>query len=251
MTHIRIAIVGDFDRGKHSHWATEAALFHVAARVGVSVEPRWVPTPTVASDDGVRRLREFDGVWGAPGSPYASMDGILRAVQYAREHDLVYLGTCAGFQYALIEFTRNVLGLADADTAENGPRAENTVITPVSCAVPPIGSPKLAGGGVVRPVPGTLLELLCGSGDLVEEYFCNFETNPDFISRWEAAGLCAAARGSDGEMRAFQVRDKRFFVATLFQPQLSSSYERPHAIIEGYLRSCTKARGVTQRGAGS
>jgi len=144
----------------------------------------------------------------------------------------------------LIEFSRNVLGLADADTAENGPRAENTVITPVACAVPPVGSPRLTGGGVVRPVPGTLLESLCGNGDLIEEYFCSFETNPDFISRWEAAGLCAAARGPNAEMRAFQVRDKRFFLATLFQPQLSSSYERPHPIIAGYLRACANARNA-------
>jgi len=220
MSALRIGIVGDFDRGKHSHWATEAALFHA----------------------GARRLQQFDGIWGAPGSPYESMTGILGAIQYAREHDMVYLGTCAGFQYALIEFSRNVLGLVDADSAENGPRAENIVITPVHCATPSLSprSPRLVGGGVVRPLPGTLLESLCGSRTFVEEYFCSFETNPDFVSRWEDAGLCAAAIGENSEMRALEIRGRRFFLATLFQPQLSSSRERPHPIVEGYLRACMK-----------
>src|SRR5580765_7146270 len=118
---VTIGIIGDFDRGKHSHWATEAALFHAAARSGVSVEPRWVATPALAAaGDVAASLAEFDGFWGAPGSPYASFDGVLRGIEFARRSARPYLGTCAGFQYAVIEFTRNVLGIADADSAENG-----------------------------------------------------------------------------------------------------------------------------------
>ncbi|HXI55781.1 MAG TPA: hypothetical protein VNO55_06965 [Polyangia bacterium] len=241
MSAARIAIVGDFDRRKHSHWATEAALFHAGARLGIAVEPQWIATPLVATVDDARRLAHFDGIWGAPGSPYASMAGILNAITHAREQDIAYLGTCAGFQYALIEFSRNVLGVCDADSAENKPGGDNIVITPVYCAVPGSlpGSPRLAGPGVVRPVSGTLLESLCGAAEFVEEYFCSFETNADFVPRWESAGMRVAARGADGEMRALELRQKRFFMATLFQPQLSSSFERPHPIILGFLRACT------------
>lgn len=239
----RIGIVGDFDRGKHSHWATEAALFHAAARLGIGVEPHWVPTPSVADADGVRRLAAFDGIWGAPGGPYDSMAGILNAIEYARRRDIPYLGTCAGFQYALIEFTRNVLAVPDADTAENDPDGRNIVITPVECPLPgrPPGGPRLAGAGVARPLPGTLLERLCGSEDLRGEFFCSFETNASFVPRWEAAGLQIAARGANGEMRAFELPQNRFFVATLFQPQLSSSHQQPHPIVAGYLRACTSS----------
>jgi CTP synthase (UTP-ammonia lyase) len=242
MTAVRIGIVGDFDRRKHSHWATEAALFHAAARLGLAVEPHWIPTPLLVTNDGVQRLEEFDGIWGAPGSPFASMEGMLRAIEFARLRNVAYLGTCAGFQYALIEFTRNVLGLVDADSAENGPDGKNVVITPVECPMPnrAPGGPRLAGQDIARPVAGTLFETLCGAADLRAEYFCSFETNPDFVARWEAAGLRVAARGSEGEMRAFELPQRRFFVATLFQPQLSSSYQRPHPIIEGYLRACAR-----------
>ncbi len=116
---LRIAILGDFDRQKHSHWATEAALFHAASWMGFQIEPRWFPTEALEIRDAQDRLAHVDGVWGAPGSPFRSAAGMLRGIEFARTHDFPYLGTCAGFQYALIEFTRNVLGLRDADTAEN------------------------------------------------------------------------------------------------------------------------------------
>jgi CTP synthase (UTP-ammonia lyase) len=240
MTAARIAIVGDFDRDKHSHWATEASLFHAGARLGLAIEPRWVATPSVATAEGARQLAQFHGIWGAPGSPYASMAGILNAIEYAREHDVAYLGTCAGFQYALIEFSRNVLRIRDADSAENHPLGENIVIRPVYCVEPgpSLGRPRLAGPGVAHAMPGTLLEGLLGGGDFAEHYFCSFETNEDFVPRWQGAGMRVAARGEDGEMRAFELGDKRFFMASLFQPQLSSSYERPHPIVEGFLRAC-------------
>ena len=136
MGAVKVGIVGDFSRGKHSHWATEAALFHAAAQLGIRVEPRWVPTPVLAAQRAATVLEPFDAIWGAPGSPYRSMAGVLRAIEYARTRNVPYLGTCAGFQYALIEFSRNVLGLADADSAENESESQNIVITPVVCDIP-------------------------------------------------------------------------------------------------------------------
>jgi CTP synthase (UTP-ammonia lyase) len=247
---VRIGIVGDFDRGKHSHWATEASLFHAAARLGLAVEPHWIPTPLLAPTGAAQRLEEFDGIWGAPGSP-SSMGGLLHAIEFARQQDIAYLGTCAGFQYALIEFTRSVLGVVDADSAENNPGGNNVVITPVECPIPnhAQNGPRLAGADVARPASGTLLERLCGTGDLRGEYFCSFETNADFVARWQAAGLRVAALGGQGEMRAFELPQKRFFVATLFQPQLSSSFARPHPIVEGYLRACSQSDRDNRRDA--
>jgi CTP synthase (UTP-ammonia lyase) len=243
MRSLRIGIIGDFDRGKHSHWATEAALFHAAARLGVSVEPCWLATTSLANDgaNDSAQLADFDGIWGAPGSPFASPQGMLEGIEHARTRDVPYLGTCAGFQYALIELTRNVLGVPDADTAENAPGGANIVITPVRCAMPDStsGAQALIGDGVVRPCAGTLLETLCGPGELRGEFHCSLEANADFVPRWERAGLRVAARGVDGEMRAFELPAKRFFLATLFRPQLSSSHQQPHPIVIGFLRAAS------------
>jgi CTP synthase (UTP-ammonia lyase) len=245
---LRIALLGDFNREAHSHWATEAALFHAASWLGCEVEPRWFPTESLEDRDAQDRLAHFDGLWGAPGSPFRSFTGMLHGIEFARQRDWPYLGTCAGFQYALIEFSRNVLGLRDADTAENDSNSRNVVVTPVACPLPqrasvgPLTAPKMHGEDVVRPVKGTLVHDLCRNGELRGEYFCNFETNPEYVQRWEAAGLRIAARGPGDEMRAFDLPGKRFFLATLFQPQLSSTVEQPHPLVLGYLRACTEFR---------
>lgn len=169
---------------------------------------------------------------------------MLRGIEFARRRDLPYLGTCAGFQYAVIEFSRNVLGLADADTAENHSQSTNVVITPVACPLPnrAQGAPKMCGADTIHPVRGTLVHELCRSEALEGMYFCNYETNPEYVTRWEAAGLRVAARGPRGEMRAFDLPGHRFFLATLFQPQLSSRGEQPHPIVLGYLRACAESR---------
>jgi CTP synthase (UTP-ammonia lyase) len=242
---LRIALLGDFDRSTLSHWASEAALFHAAARLGVTVEPRWIPTPAMASAGGVAdALAGCDGIWGAPGGPFDSAIGMLNGIAHARRARVPYLGTCAGFQYALIELSRNVLGLADADTAENASGSTNVVITPVACPLPGRrpGGPAMSGADGVRILAGTRLAALYApdAGDLSEEYFCNYETNAAFILRWEAeAGLRVAARGGGGELRAFELPDHPFFVATLFQPQRSSRIDRPHPIVVGFLRQAS------------
>jgi CTP synthase (UTP-ammonia lyase) len=169
----------------------------------------------------------------------------LNAIAHARRERVPYLGTCAGFQYALIELSRNVLGIADADSAENNPSGQNIVITPVACPMPdrPAGAPKMAGTDVVHLAPGTRVAALCGGGNLAGEYFCNFETNPAFVPRWaESAGLRIAGRADGGEIRAFELADHPFFVATLFQPQRSSRAERPHPLIVGFVSACAAQR---------
>jgi CTP synthase (UTP-ammonia lyase) len=241
---VRIALLGDFDPEARSHWATEAALFHAASWLGFDAEPRWFPTEILEGHDAQDRLAHFDGVWAVPGSPYRSFNGMLRGIEFARRRDLPYLGTCGGFQYALIEFSRNVLGLSDADTAENNSNSTNIVITPVACPLPERkpGGPKMDGDAAVRPIKGTLVHELCRTDALQRHYFCNFETNPEYVPRWEAAGLRVAARGPQNEMRAFDLPGQRFFLATLFQPQLSSRPEQPDPIVLGYLRACAEFR---------
>jgi CTP synthase (UTP-ammonia lyase) len=237
---LKVGIIGDFERTRFSHWATEAALYHAAARLGRQLTPCWIGTDLVQSRGAEGCLAGLDGVWGAPGSPYLSAQGMLDAIRCARESGLPYLGTCAGFQYALIELSRNVLGLSDADSAENESGSAHVVITPVSCPLPARrdGGPQLSGTDVVLPAAGSLLAELCGRAPLQGEYNCNFEVNGAYLERWQAAGLRAAAYDALGALRAFELTERRFFLATLFQPQLSSRPDAPHPLVVGFLRAC-------------
>ncbi len=242
MSHsVRIGIVGDFNPDFASHHATTSSVQHAARKINIKVEAEWIPTPTLAASAD-KILERFDGLWASPGSPYKSFDGMLNAIEFARRRDWPFLGTCGGFQYALIEFARNVLGMADADSAENDSGSRNIVIYPVACAVTGVkgGAPRLSGSvPEIRLRPGSYLQSFYGKEkeQVSEEFFCNFEVNPEFEWATMEAGFPVVARGANGEIRAIESPAHRFFIATLFQPQLSSSEENPHPVILAFVQA--------------
>jgi len=237
---VRIAVLGDFDPQSPNLPAVDASLQHAAAKLNIAVEAQWLPTPSLAEPSAQKQLEGFDGIWAAPGSPYKSMDGMLKGIEFARRRDWPFLGTCGGFQYALIECARNVLGIKDADTAENNSGSKNIVIYPVACAVPNRGknSPKLSGAiPEIRLRPGSYLQSFYMKDTATEEFFCNFEVNPEY--EWAAmeAGFPVVARGTKGEIRAIESPTHRFYIATLFQPQLSSKPKKPHPLVLAFVQA--------------
>jgi len=237
---VRIGILGDFNPDFRSHHATNESLQHAAAKLNLPVESAWISTPSVVEPDAQRMLESFDGIWAAPGSPYKSFDGMLKGIEFARRRDWPFLGTCGGFQYALIECARNVLGIKDADTAENNSGSKNIVIYPVACAVPKRGedAPKLSGPiPEIQLRPGSYLQSFYMKDTVEEEFFCNFEVNPDY--EWAAmeAGFPVVARGPQGEIRAIESPTHLFYIATLFQPQLSSKPKKPHPLVLAFVQA--------------
>ena len=130
-----------------------------------------------------------------------------------------------------------MLGIADADSGEHDSGSKNIVITPVACAVPnrAPNAPKLSGANQVRIEEGSLLRSIYESDAVDEEYFCNYEVNPAYHRDLENTGLRLAAFGDQGELRAVELPDRRFFIATLYQPQLSSTEDWPHPVIVEFL----------------
>jgi CTP synthase (UTP-ammonia lyase) len=236
---VRIGILGDFNPEFRSHHAINNSLQHAALKLQLRVESAWLPTPPLLEPAAAAKLDSFDGLFASSGSPYKSFDGILKGIEFARVHDRPFLGTCSGFQYALIECARNVLGLRDATTAEEDPHAENIVIYPVACAVPnrAPNAPKLSGLiSQIRLRPGSYLASYYGKELIEEEFFCNYEMNPEFEWMAMEAGFPVVARGSEGECRAIESPAHHFFIATLFQPQLSSREDSPHPLIVAFLQ---------------
>ncbi len=237
---VRIGILGDSNPKSPTLPAIEKSLEHASAALHLAVEVEWISTPSLLAPAAEKKLESCDGLWAAPGSPYKSFDGMLKGIEFARRRDWPFLGTCGGFQYALIECMRNVLGIKDADSAENHSGSKNVVIYPVACAVPTRakGAPKLSGSiPDIRLRPGSYLQSFYAQDTIAEEFFCNFEVNPDY--EWAAmeAGFPVVARGSQGEVRAIESPTHRFYIATLFQPQLSSQPGKPHPLVLAFVQA--------------
>ena len=117
MDSIHIGIIGDFDPALPVHALTNEAIEHASRRLGLAAGVQWLPTDE-SHDFGL-----FHGLWCSPGGPYKSLYGALRGVRVAREQRIPFLGTCAGFQHAALEYGRNVMGVKDATHTEYDPYA--------------------------------------------------------------------------------------------------------------------------------
>src|SRR5881396_4119307 len=188
---VRIGILGDFQPKAPNLPAIEKSLQHASAKLQIAVEGKWIPTPSILESNAQKMLESFDGIWAAPGSPYKSFEGMLKGIEFARRRDWPFLGTCGGFQYALIECARNVLGIKDADTAENNSGSKNIVIYPVACAVPKRAkdAPKLSGTiPEIQLRPGSYLQAFYKQDNVTEEFFCNHDPHPELQSPTLEAG---------------------------------------------------------------
>src|ERR1044072_9200185 len=149
---VTIGLIGDRSDSVPAHVAIPLALENAAAVLGIEAAYEWVPTERIKT---ASRVAALDGLWCVPASPYRSMDGALLAIRCAREGRMPFLGTCGGFQHAVIEYARNVLGWQEATHAESDPAAGLAVISPLACAL-------INTSGSIQLLPGTRLAAAYG-----------------------------------------------------------------------------------------
>lgn len=232
-TSIRIALVGDCDPAIRAHAAIPMALHLVGDEAGWSIQPAWVATSSLTKGATTKILEPFHGIWCVPGSPYQSMDGALRAIRFARENNRPFLGTCGGFQHAIIESFRNVAGWKEADHAEMNPEAKLPVIARLAC-------PLENRGGVIRLQAGTKVAAAYRRHEITESFNCNFGFDARYEEPLAKSGLKISGRDPSGEARVVELPSHPFFIATLFQPERSAFTARAHTLIKAFVEAAKK-----------
>jgi CTP synthase (UTP-ammonia lyase) len=238
---VRIALIGDHNPGVTAHRAIPLALELAAGSIGLDVQPSWLHTTTIP-DPAAGFLSRYHGIWCVPASPYASTAGALRAIRYAREARTPFLGTCGGFQHALIEYARHVLGWSAADHAENDPSATLAIVTPLSCAL-------VERSGAIRLQAGSRAAELCGTLELNEEYHCSYGLNSTYEADLERGGLRVTGRDPAGEARVVELDDHPFYLATLFQPERAGLRGACHPLIAGFVTAAGRHLQRTEESA--
>lgn len=207
MQALRIGLIGDRDDDVVAHHAIPLALGLAAAACGVDVDVAWIGTDAIGDAGDLSRL---DGLWCVPGSPYRNMDGALAAIRFAREGALPFMSTCGGFQHAVVEYARNVLGWSDAEHAETSPGAARAVIVPLSCALVEVRD-------AVRLRAGSRIAAAYGVERIEEAYHCRYGLAADFRAAIGDRPLRITAVDDHDDVRALELDGHPFFVATLFQ----------------------------------
>ncbi len=219
-----IAVVGDYGAERPTHKATQRALEHA---VQPPLRFEWLATET-AEQMSDAELVSYAGLLIAPGSPYRSMDGALKAIRVARERDVPLLGTCGGFQHVAVEFVRDVLGIERADHEESNPNAREFAVVrlPVSLADHEYE---------VFFHPGSRTEAIYGASAAVEPFFCGFGLNPRYQSAIEERGLAISGTSTVGAARVLELPEHPFFIATLYVPQARYKPDDPHPLVTAFV----------------
>ena len=215
-----IYLLGDRDASAVTHRELDAAV----RLLPHGVRAHWVGTDT----PDALRTAEADGLWAVSGTLYRNDAAVYAAIKTARTSGQPFLGTCGGFQYAVVEFARNVAGIAGAEHAETAPDADQRVVDRLACTL--VGQERS-----VTAIPGTRMHDLCGSAPFIGFHWCNYGIAPAYADRLANHGLRIAAWADDAGIEAVELPDHPFFMATLFQPQVGSVAGRSlHPVIQAF-----------------
>lgn len=226
---ICIALVGDYNASIIAHQAIPLAIDKAAKTDNVDACFTWIPSTSLVSK-GQPILSGYHAIWCIPGSPYQSMDGALKAITFAREHRVPFLGTCGGFQHALIEYARNVLLLPQSDHLESNPQASLPLITPLACSL-------VESKGTIVLKQGSQVEKIHGQGHIVEAFNCNYGVNPNYQHLLETGSMHITGVDNVGNARVIELDGHPFFIATLYQPERSALKGICHPLIQAFIKA--------------
>ncbi len=232
MRTISVGLVGDRSDSVVAHRAIPRALELAGSNQGFAVRWEWLPTASI-STSSVSALEGFDALWCVPASPYQSEAAALHAIRFARETGRPFLGTCGGCQHAVLEYARNVLGLANAEHAESHPHASLPLISRLSCAL-------VEESGSVRLVPGSAIAAIYDATEITEGYHCSFGLNPKLEHLLAGSALRITGRDSHGEARAFELVGHPFFLLTQFQPERRALNGTVPPLVMAFLSAAAK-----------
>ncbi len=238
---------GDFVLGDVYLCVLEA-LKHASWKLGAKPELIWINSEEIEKKpkDIGKIFKDLDGILIPGGFGTRGVEGKLMAVRYAREKKIPYLGLCYGMQMAVIEATRNVLGLKDATSTEINPKSKNPVIHLMNEQEEKMNNTNYGGTMRLGDYPcvlkdDTLTRKLYGKEFVVERHRHRYEYNPSYRKRLESAGLVASGASPDDSLvEIVEWKDHPFFVASQFHPEFLSRPFAPHPLFLGFIKAALK-----------
>ncbi|MEX1047687.1 MAG: CTP synthase [Actinomycetota bacterium] len=251
---VRIAIVGKYVNLHDAYLSVIEALRHGGFHHGVRVEPFWVASDELASQGAASALDGADGILVPGGFGIRGIEGKIDAIRYARESKVPFLGICLGLQCAVIEFSRSVCGLHDANSSEFNPATEDPVIDilPEQKDVTDMGGSMRLGAQPCHLVPGTKAYAAYGESVVYERHRHRFEVNPKYHDVLAGAGLITSGHSPDGRLtEIIELPDHPFFVAGQFHPELRSRPTRPHPLFREFVGAARERQQASSDGTAS
>ncbi len=250
---VEIALVGKYVDFRDSYISLSEALIHGGIKTSTRVNIHYIESQDIETR-GPGMLADMDAILVPGGFGDRGIEGKIRAVQYARENNIPYLGICLGLQVAVIEFARNVAGLEGAHSTEFDRQCEHPVIALITewrdydggierrSDESDLGGTMRLGAQECRLVPGTLTAETYGGDSVLERHRHRYEFNNTYRDRLTEAGLVISGLSVDDLVETVELATHRWFVASQFHPEFTSNPRDGHPLFTGFVEAARRYR---------
>ncbi len=249
---VKIAFVGKYLDLKEAYKSLTEAFIHCGAHLNTKVELLWVDSEDLEKDKSFELLEEAQGILVAGGFGERGIEGKMKAIKYARENKVPYLGICLGMQLALVEFAKDVLKLEDANSIEFDKKCKNPVVylidefidssgqKQIRTHTSPLGGTMRLGAYECDIKDGTLLsKAYGGKKKIYERHRHRYEANPAYKELYEKNGLIISGE-SRGLIEVVELREHPFFMGVQFHPEFTSRLQKPNRAILSFVEAALK-----------
>lgn len=243
---VSIALVGKYTQLHDAYISVVEALKHGAVAHNANVTIKWIPSETLNDENAHQMLSDVSGILVPGGFGHRGIDGKIAAIKYAREHNVPFLGLCLGMQLAIVEYARNVMGFADAHSAELDPGTTHPVIQlmPDQDGIEDIGGTLRLGSYPCVLDENSKAYEVYGQKEIKERHRHRYEVNNYYRDDLTRAGLNLCGLSPDGRIVEMCELDSHpWFLATQAHPEFKSRPNRPHPLFRGFIGAALKKDG--------
>ena len=240
---ITVGLVGKYVELKDSYKSIAESLIHAGAMNETKVNVIWISSESLVDGDYQKKLAELDGILVAPGFGERGIEGKINAVKYARENKVPFFGICLGMQCAVIEYARNVLGLADAHSSEMNPETTNPVIDLMEeqKTVTNKGGTMRLGAYACKLEKGSLAHHIYGKLNIQERHRHRYEFNNAYLDQFKAAGMIPTGMNPESNLvEIVELKDHPFFIGVQFHPEYKSNVANPAPLFVQFVKAILK-----------
>ena len=241
---VRVGLIGKYVELQDSYKSIQEAIIHAGAANEVKVRVESIHSEHISANNVERKMKGLDGVIVAPGFGERGIEGKIKAVEYAREHGIPFLGICLGMQMAVIEFARNVLGLEDANSTEMNLHTPHPVIDLMETQKTIVnkgGTMRLGAWDCELTEDTLAYKTYGGAGTISERHRHRYEFNNDYKAVMEDSGLVFSGINADtGLAEIVEIPTHPWFIGVQYHPEYKSTVANPHPLFVGFVKAVVK-----------
>jgi len=242
---VNIGLIGKYVEMQDCYKSILEAFIHAGAANETKVNVVSIHSEFIDSENIAEKLQGLDGILVAPGFGERGIEGKIEAVRYARENNIPFFGICLGMQMAIIEYSRNILGYADANSTEMNPDTKHPVVNLMEeqKTITDKGGTMRLGAWKCEIKPGTLAYNIYGKTTISERHRHRYEFNSHYLAELEKAGLKASGVNPEtGLVEIVELENHPFFIGVQYHPEYKSTVANPHPLFVNFVAATVKAK---------